>query len=291
MSAYDPYLYHFMRACGAPAEYYPTYLTELTPMHLRRRRRARRISDLYSTDTLPTAEHPSHLGWVTPNIIALSNTYARDDTTVHTAERNVTAAEQRLVNAATPLLQAGAKRTLLYRQAELLAALVRRWHDQQAHERIGHLRIQPGVPIEVSDARNAKKLEKQEQQEAIRAERSERKRLAARQADLNLRWQHVKEDLTEASRAYMQAKAAFRIAKEQMSVSRSRRRLVHANAKAPTSAVEAFKRAQDDWHKAAAKRAEAKEAWKKMKDRRYRLNRHITARHPDMNDVDGMPAE
>jgi hypothetical protein len=278
MPTHDPYLYAFMRACGAPSRYYRTYLKQLTPAHLRRWRKTPIVYERMD----PTAPHPSRLEWVTPTILALSGTYLEDTTQIHTAERNVHIAEQRLLDAPTRLLQAGSKRTLLYAQARLLASLVRDWEtNHRGHEQVV---IPPGVPIAITEARLAAKrqkaIDRSVRNQRITRERQKRKARRTKRALVNLEWQELKEQWVLTREDYLRARMELRNARAAVTATRDMRRKTSAaqgkdtlaRVPAQSPVLQRFKLAQQEFKHASERRAKIHLQWRRCKAQRRYIN-------------------
>jgi hypothetical protein len=117
---YDPLIYDFMRACGAPRLYYHTYMRELGL----RGSRAKPIRP-YSQPAKPLTAYE----WVTPKIVGVSLHYLSSPPSLSRAEVMVRRAldnvdKRRADASASRRSIAGAERTLLHAQARLWAAIV-----------------------------------------------------------------------------------------------------------------------------------------------------------------------
>jgi hypothetical protein len=200
--AYDPYIYHYMRSFGLPQSYYGTYLTELTPPHLKRYR----AKTIPATSDDPTNPHPSRLPWVTNNVLVLSCQYLRkDDSTgnailpLRLAQHRAEVTRQRLLDAPIGRARAGAARAHLHAQARLLAALVTEW---ESHQIPTDIRMPAPVTVERSDHRRK-----------IAEERRQRKIENRQRKMLEVEWQHIKEKYASIRKDYDIARDTHRLAR------------------------------------------------------------------------------
>lgn len=214
---YDPFIYHYMRSFGLPRSYYGTYLTELTPPHLRRYR----AKVVPATGNDPANPHPSRLPWVTPNILVLAaNSYLKDDLSLHLARRRAEITHQRLLDAPAGRTYAGAARAHLHAQARLLAALIREWDTHQ-------IPVDVRVPAPVT-------VERSDQRRKLTEERRARKRFNNERRLLRVEWQHIKEKYASIREDYNIARNEHRLATTPAArvAARRRRQALFAKRKA-----------------------------------------------------------
>jgi hypothetical protein len=265
-NAYDPILYAYMRACGAPSTYYRNYLTELTPANRRKYRKPPK--------PLPNLHHPTQLDWVTPDITTIAATYLRADMTVPTCQRNVETAKTALLDAHTPLKQAGARRTLVHAQAKLLAALMRAWQDTEDGllyaDNYRNL-LARAIPSELSAAQDDKIRTQQE----IYVRRQRRKYAQRKLALLTVEWEDLKERYRAVRQAYLVARAKWRYMQVKLVKARAaqRARADDYAACAPADVIYEWKHARGVFRDALKDRDTVRREWKACKVKLYRLNK------------------
>ena len=243
---HDPYLYAYMRACGAPRSYWPSYLRQLGL------RSTRRLEALSANELVPELGDQRY-AWVTSSVRMLSLRYTDKKQPPPLVTATAMADALTAIEAAPDAKGAkksGLTRAYLHAQARHWAAIVAATPDLADQRTLNDTRARPASEL-VLEARAARHANTQHR--ALDRHRNKLRRTQEQQAEAR------KETYKEARRVYLLARAEFHVARDEHARAQAERRLREGDtAQAPRHLTHALKQAYATYTTCKAKLREMK---------------------------------